>query len=135
MSSTPTTRSDSIVSAARTTLGDSLRSVITFTPSVYEVVYVRRDLADDPTGRQMRSEFVDIERFGFASQGQFNRLSEEYGTEPEIGAYVATIRTFTNGFVARVIVGDRGVIVTTDELDIASFEDLAATLRTVLAGE
>ena len=133
MSTAPARRSDSVVSAARTTLGDSLRSVITFTPSDHEVVYLRRDLADDPVGRRTRSEFVDVERFGFASQGRFNRLSAEHGIEPEIGAYVATLRVFSNGFVARVIVGDHGVLVTTDELDIGSFEELAVTLRKLLA--
>jgi len=131
----PTPSSDSVVSAARTTLGDSLRSVITFTPGDYDVVDLRHDLADDPVGRRLRSEFVDIERFGFTSQGRFNRLSAEHGTEPGIGEYVATIRAFTNGFVTRVIVGDHGVLVTTDEFDIGTFEELAVALRTLLATE
>jgi len=135
MPTAPTPSSDSVVSAARTTLGDSLRSVITFTPGDYDVVYLRRDLAGDPVGRRLRSEFVDIERFGFTSQGRFNRLSAEHGTEPEIGEYVATIRAFTNGFVTRVIVGDHGVLVTTDELEIGTFEELAVALRTLLATE
>lgn len=127
-------QSDSIVSICRAGLGDSLRTVITFTPSDYEVLYLRADLEGDRHHRRkLHEDFVDIERFGFASQGRFNQLSAEHDTEPEIGSYVATIRVFTNGFVARVIVGDYGVVVTTDELDIASFEDLAVAIRTLLA--
>lgn len=134
MSNATAPRSDSIVSVCRAGLGDSLRSVITFTPGDFEVVYVRRDLATDETRvRAAREEYVDIERFGFASQGRFNHFSAEQGTEPEIGTYVATIRVFTEGFVARVIVGDYGVVVTTDELDVAAFEDLAVSLRRLLS--
>jgi hypothetical protein len=133
MSVTPGDWNEAVVSASRTTLGDALRAVIVFTPSDHEVVYLRGDLAAADAGRTARREYVDIERGGFADQNWFDRLSGERGTEPEIGEYVSTVRVFTEGFVARVVAGDVGVIVTTDELDVAAFDDLGTALRVLLA--
>jgi hypothetical protein len=39
-----TEMADSLVSATRTSLGDTLRSVVYFTPSAFDVLYVRQDL-------------------------------------------------------------------------------------------
>ncbi|WP_255197351.1 DUF7522 family protein [Halorarius litoreus] len=122
--------SDSLVSACRAAVGDSLRTVIEFTPDAFEVLYVRRDLGDVAQVRREKAQFVENERVGF---------DEDYGTpiesgeESGIGAYEVTVRVFTDGFLSRVIVGDRGVILTTDGLDVDVMEELSVTLRRLLA--
>lgn len=116
----PEAFAEELVSAARTATGDELRSVTYFTPTGYEQLYLRSDLeasADmDP--------FVANERLGFASQ-------QTYG-ETELGEYRSTIRTFEHGYVTRVIVGEAGVFVTTDEMSIDRFEEVGTALRSVL---
>ncbi|MFW6354166.1 MAG: DUF7522 family protein [Verrucomicrobiota bacterium] len=68
--------------------------------------------------------FADTERLGFQSQMDYQ------GTE--LGEYEFTIRVFEHGYLTRVIVGDRGVFVTTDEMARDRFEELAAAMRGVL---
>ncbi|MFC7046235.1 hypothetical protein ACFQH6_13160 [Halobacteriaceae archaeon GCM10025711] len=41
---------------------------------------------------------------------------------------------FEDGFVNRVISGDRGVLLITDGLDVAAFEQVAVSIRTLLEG-
>ncbi|WP_129114971.1 DUF7522 family protein [Halegenticoccus tardaugens] len=135
VASTTDAFADSIVSTCRTAIGDSLRSVIYFTPEEFDLLYLRRDLYLDGAerAREVKSVFVENERLGFSSRETYSQLSMEPDTEPEIGEYEFTIRVFSDGFVNRVIVGDHGVILTTDGLDIDGFEDLAITLRKLLA--
>ncbi|WP_117592033.1 DUF7522 family protein [Haloprofundus halophilus] len=128
---------DSIVYLVRTALGDALRSVIYFTPDEFEVLYLRSGLyADDPSRvRSVKEPLVENERLGFSSQETYQDLFGDESTEPDIGEYEYTIRVFSKGFVCRVLVDDHGVIVTTDELDIAEFEAQAVSLRSLLATE
>jgi hypothetical protein len=127
--STPTL-SDSLVSACRAAVGDSLRTVIEFTPDEFEVLYVRSDLGDVDQIRRQKARFVENERVGFDEQyGD----SIDAGEEPDIGSYEVTVRVFTDGFLSRVIVDDRGVILTTDGLDVDVMEELSVTLRRLLA--
>ncbi|MFC7080150.1 DUF7522 family protein [Halorussus caseinilyticus] len=128
---------DSLVSTCRTALGDTLRTVVYFTPEAFDVLYLRSDLyAGDPKRvRDVKSRFVDNERLGFDSQETYRRLHEDSDAEPDIGEYEFTIRVFSDGFVSRVIVGDHGVLLTTDSMDIKSFEELAISLRKLLADE
>lgn len=111
---------DELVSAARTTVGDELRSVTYFTEEAVDQLYLRDDLEQsaDLVG------FADTERLGFRSQTDYD-LSE-------LGRYRFTIRVFDQGYLTRVIVGGHGVWVTTDEMSIDRFEELASALAGVL---
>ena len=124
------TLSDSLVSACRAAVGDSLRTLIEFTPDDFEVLYVRSDLGDVAQVRREKAQFVENERVGFDED---YRDTSESGDEPTIGRYEVTVRVFTDGFLSRVIVGDRGVILTTDGLDVDVMEELSVTLRRLLA--
>ncbi|ELZ94027.1 hypothetical protein C440_10418 [Haloferax mucosum ATCC BAA-1512] len=131
---------DALVSTCRTTLGDSLRSVIYFTRDDFEVLYVRTDLyGDEGTMRAAKSELVENERVGFGPQETYSRGNAESDPEadanagPDFGEYEFTLRVFSEGFVGRVVGGDRGVIVTTDELELTEFEEMEVALRRMLA--
>jgi hypothetical protein len=126
---------ESVVSAARTSLGDSLRSVVYFTPSAFDVLYVRQDLyASDDAARAAKAELVDLERVGFAERPVRTRLARrESGSE--IGAYGFTIRAHENGFVVRALQDDAGVLFTADSMDISAFEEAITAVRGVSRGE
>lgn len=111
---------EELISAARTATGDELRSIVYFTATDYEQLYLRSDLE----AAADMGPFVANERLGFTSQ-------QTYG-ETELGEYQSTIRTFDFGYLTRVIVGDAGVFVTTDEMDIDRFEEVSTALRRVL---
>lgn len=125
---------DQILSICRTTAGDGLRTVIAFTPDDWEVLYMRSDLQQiDDRVREIKGRFVDNERLGFDARETYNKELTDPGVEPDIGEYEFTIRVFSEGFVSRVIVGEVGVLLTTDEVHMDSFEDLAVALRRLLA--
>jgi hypothetical protein len=130
MHETAPSLSDSLVSACRAAVGDSLRTVIEFTPDEFEVLYVRSDLGGAERVRREKARFVENERAGF---GEHYGDAVDAGGEPDIGAYEVTVRVFTDGFLSRVIVGDRGVLLTTDGLDVDVMEELSVTLRRLLA--
>ena len=108
-----------LTSAARTVVGDELRSLTYFTETDVVQIYLRSDLepAADLT------EFADTERLGFKAQMEY------HGTE--LGEYQFTIRVFEYGYLTRVIVGSHGVFVTTDAMARDRFEELAAAVRGV----
>ena len=122
---------ESVVSAARTSLGDSLRSVVYFTPSAFDVLYARQDLyASDDAAREAKAELVDLERVGFAERPVRTRLARrESGSE--IGAYGFTIRAHEDGFVVRALEGDAGVLLTADSMDVSAFEEAITAVRGV----
>ncbi|RQG97457.1 DUF7522 family protein [Natrarchaeobius oligotrophus] len=107
-------------SACRTTVGDELRSITYFTEDLVEQLYLRSGLEQtaDLVG------FADHERLGFRSQSAYRNT--------QLGEYGATIRMFENGYLTRVIRGDHGVWVTTDDLSMERFEELSSTLATIL---
>lgn len=111
---------DELVSAARTAVGDELRSIAYFTEDAVNQIYLREDLEQgaDLVG------FADNERLGFRSQQAY--------TDTELGDYQFTIRVFDHGYLTRVIAGDHGVWITTDEMAIDRFEELASALRALL---
>lgn len=111
---------DELVAAARTAVGDELRSVVYFDLDDYEQLYLRSDLESDAD----LDAFVTNERLGFTSQ-------VTYG-DSELGAYLYTIRAFDRGFLTRVVGGDHGVFVTTDEMSIERFEETSTALRGVI---
>lgn len=109
-----------LLAAARTAVGDELRSLMYFTEETYNQVYLRHDLEQtaDLVG------FAENERFGFRSQQAY--------AESELGKYQFTIRVFENGYLTRVIVRNHGVWVTTDGMPIDRFEELGSALTSVL---
>jgi len=109
-----------LVRAARTTVGDELRSLTYFTEDVVEQLYLRSDL--DRTADLIG--FAENERDGFHSKSLYR------GTQ--LGSYDFTIRVFDNGYLTRVIAGDKGVWVTTDGMKIDRFEELASAIESVL---
>ena len=125
---------DSIVSAARTSLGDTLRSVVHFTPSGFDVLYTRRDLYDSAERTaEAKSQLVEFERTGFA-EGPIRTALGGVAGGPDIGPYEFTVRFHDDGFVVRIILGDVGVLFTTDDMDVAAFEDAATAIKRLLAG-
>ena len=112
---------EELLSACRTMVGDELRSLTYFTADDYRFIYLRDDLSHE----ESIAPIARNERMGFASQGTYE--------DPELGDYRATIRVFTNGYLTRVIVGDHGAFVTTDELKIERFRELAQAVEEILA--
>ncbi|TYL36538.1 hypothetical protein CV102_22215 [Natronococcus pandeyae] len=111
---------EELVSVCRTAIGDELRSITYFTADDHEQLYLRDDLERDAD----IDRFVANERLGFTSQ-------QTYGNS-ELGDYEFTIRVFEWGYVTRTIVGEHGVYVTTDPLNMNEFHEVATAIRTVL---
>jgi hypothetical protein len=109
-----------LVRSCRTTVGDELRSVTYFDASEEKQLYLREDLSSDAD----IVGFADNERLGFRSQSVY------HGSE--LGEYQFTMRVFDHGYLTRVIAGDHGAFVTTDELPMNRFEELASAVRSVL---
>ena len=111
---------DELVSVCRTAVGDELRSITYFTDDDVEQLYLRSDLNQtaDLVG------FAEHERLGFHSQSAYRNT--------QLGEYGATIRMFENGYLSRVIRGDHGVWVTTDDMSMERFEELTSALESVL---
>lgn len=83
-------------------------SVVFFTPSAFDVLYVRQDLYDSTERvRDIKSGLVDLERMGFAEATVRTAISERE-TGSTIGPYEFTVRFHDDGFVVRVIEGDHG---------------------------
>jgi hypothetical protein len=109
-----------LVSACRTAVGDSLRSITYFTPDEYEQVYLRSDLeADTDLGVLVKHEVA-----GFRTQTAYDGS--------ELGDYQYTLRVFENGFVTRVITDDHGVFVTTDGITVRRSREVTETVRSIL---
>ena len=124
---------DGVVSAARTSLGDTLRSVVYFTPSAFDVLYTRRDLyGSAERTAEAKSQLVEFERTGFAEGPVRTALARMEGGS-DIGEYELTVRFHDDGFVVRIIQGDAGVLFTTDDMDVTAFEDAASAIRKLLA--
>lgn len=122
---------EGIVAAARTGLGDTLRSVVYFTPAAFDVLYVRQDLyGSEEAARAAKEGLVEAERVGFAEASV--RRGTDRGAS-SIGPYEFTVRFHGDGFLARVIRGDAGVLVTTDEMEVEAFDDAATAIGALLA--
>ena len=125
-------RAESILSAVRTSLGDELRSVVYFTPSSFDLLYVRKDLhPSDESARERKTQLVQLERVGFAERPIRNAIAHS-DDGPDIGPYNFTVRFHEGGFVVRVLEGDAGVLFTTDSMDVGAFREAATAIRGVL---
>jgi hypothetical protein len=124
---------DRILSATRTSLGDTLRSVVYFTPTSFDLLYVRRDLyPSDEAARERKAQLVQLERVGFAERSARTEITHrEDGLD--IGPYNFTVRFHDDGFVVRVLEGDAGVLFTADSMDVSAFREAISALRGVLA--
>ena len=112
---------EQIVTTARTAAGDGLRSVTYFTRSDFEQLYLREDLQRDAD----LDTFVGHEWRGFRDTRNAYRKSE-------LGEYRFTVRAFENGYLLRVT-GDRaGVLITTDGLQVQSYEEIADAIEKML---
>lgn len=112
---------ETLVSTARTTVGDELRSITYFDDrEEIDQVYLRGDLEADAD----LVGFADTERLGFRAQTDYQ--------DSELGPYQFTIRVFEGGYLTRVIVGDHGAFVTTDPMDLDRFEELGVALAGAL---
>lgn len=107
-------------SAARTMVGDHLRSITYFTRDEFDQVYLRSDLESDAD----LAGFVEHESCGFDAPTAYRGS--------ELGDYEYTIRVFDRGYLLRVVEGDAGVFVTTDQLTLQGFEEVATALAEVL---
>lgn len=126
---------ESVVAAARTSVGDDLRSVVYFTPAAFDVLYVRSDLYESPAAaRPAKAGLVEFERVGFAERRERSALSAR-GATPTVGPYEFTVRFHADGFVVRVLTATAGVLLTVDDVDVAAFEDAVAAIRGFLEGD
>ncbi|GAA0197970.1 DUF7522 family protein [Haladaptatus pallidirubidus] len=81
---------------------------------------------------EMKTVFINNERLEFGTHETYNRIRED-GAESDIGDYELTIRAISDGFISRGIVGDHGVLLTSDSLHIVNCEEVAVSLRKMLA--
>lgn len=126
---------ETILSATRTSLGDTLRSVVYFTPSSFDLLYVRQDLySSDEAARERKAQLVQLEQVGFAERPARTEITHR-DDGPDIGPYNFTVRFHEHGFVVRVLEGDAGVLFTTDSMDVSSFREAVSAIRGVLSGE
>jgi hypothetical protein len=112
---------EELISVCRAGIGDELRSITYFTEDTVEQLYLRSDLdrTADLTG------FAELERAGF-------RADELY-RNTQLGDYQATVRMFEHGYLTRVIEGQYGVWITVDSMSMERFEELASSVKPVLA--
>ena len=112
---------EELISVCRTGIGDELRSITYFTDEEVEQLYLRSDLerTADLTG------FAELERAGFRTDDLYQNS--------QLGEYQATVRMFDRGYLTRVIHDRRGVWITTDSMSMERFEELASSVKPVLA--
>jgi hypothetical protein len=123
---------DAIVATARTALGDTLRSVIAFSPSEFDVLYVRADLYDSPGEvREAKGQLVEFERVGFA-EAPIRTVIAESESQSTIGPYAFTVRFHEEGFVVRLIVDDLGILFTADSMDVRAFNETAVAIGSLV---
>jgi hypothetical protein len=123
---------DSLVSATRTSLGDTLRSVVYFTPSAFDVLYVRSDLYDSrAAARDRKSRLVEFERTGFEERPERSAIAQG-AARSDIGEYRFTVRFHADGFVVRVLGDGVGVLFTADAMDVGAFREAVSAVRQLL---
>jgi hypothetical protein len=114
-------QADNIVTTARTATGDSLRSVTYFTRSDFDQLYLRDDLERDAD----LNTFVGHEWRGY-------RETQNAYQNSELGTYNFTVRAFENGYLLRVAVDRKGILISTDGLSMSSYEEIAEALQRML---
>lgn len=126
---------DALVRSARTSLSDTLRSVVYFTNESFDVLYTRSDLYDSPAAaRAAKAPLVEFEVAGFAEAPVRSAVSSA-DVAATIGPYEFTVRFYQHGYVIRLLGDDAGVILTADSMDVNAFSDAASAIRSLLYGE
>lgn len=97
--------------------GNSLRSLVYFTEDDFDQIYLRDYLSAE----------ADIQSFVQNELEGFHRVPTHEGSE--LGRYKYTIRRFHGGYLVRVLVGDHGVFVTTNQMPIEQFDTLAEAIE------
>lgn len=120
MSQSTDVERDELLTAARTAVGDELRSLTYFTEEDVEQLYLRSDL--DRTADLVG--FAENERHGFHAQALY--------ANSQLGDYRFTVRVFDNGYLTRVIANGHGVWVTADSMEMDRFEELSSALASIL---
>jgi len=117
----PDEAADRLVSTCRTTVGDNARSVTFFSRTDHEQLYLRDDLEQD----------ADLMAFIGTERQDFAMASDGYsGTE--LGGYRYTLRVFENGYAVRIDGRDKGVLVTSDGMELRDFNHLANAVSSTL---
>jgi len=115
---------EQLVRTSRTAIGEHLRSVTYFTRDDYEQLYLRTDLEQD----------ADLSSFIGHEWHDFKTTQTAYQSS-ELGDYRFTVRVFENGYLARVTTERDGLFVTTDEVDMRGFKEVATALSAILGDE
>jgi|APHM01.1.fsa_nt_gi hypothetical protein len=113
-------RAEELVRAARTTLGDRVRSVTYFTRDEFRQLYLRSDLS------------ADADLVGFVRQARTGFDSRTDYAGSELGAFHYTVRTFEEGCLIELTDGDAGVFVTLETVSFRRADETAAALSSVL---
>lgn len=108
---------DRLVETCTDIASESLRSIVCFSEDDFEQVFLRDYLSADADIQS----FVENEREGF------QRIPTHEGSE--LGQYEYTIRRFEGGYLVRVLSQDHGVFVTTNQLPIERYDELAAAIE------
>lgn len=108
---------DRLVDVCTETAGDALRSIVYFTEEEFDQLSLRDYLSAEADIQS----FVENEREGF------DRIPTHEGSE--LGRYEYTIRRFQGGYLVRVISGDHGVFVTTNQMPIDRYDELASAIE------
>ena len=119
----PDSLAEEIVTLSRTATGDSLRSVIYFSRSNFEQLYLREDLERD----------ADLDTFVGHEWRGFRDTNNAYQTsETELGGYRFTVRAFENGYLLRAGTERVGILLTTDDVSMQDFEEIAEAVKRLL---
>lgn len=108
---------DRLVETCTGVAGDALRSIVYFTEDDFDQIFLRDYLSAEADIQS----FVENEREGF------HRVPTHEGSE--LGRYEYTIRRFHGGYLVRVLSGEHGVFVTTNQMSIEQYDELADAIE------
>ena len=114
-------QSAELIETAKENIGDALRSVIYFTRSDFDQLYLRDNLERD----------ADVSSFVGHEWRSYRETPRAYQSS-ELGEYDFTARGFDNGYLLRVATDRKGVLITTDSLSLKDYENLAESLHAIL---
>ncbi len=112
---------DRFTTICQDAVGEELRSITYFTRDDFTQLYLRDDLERN----------ADLETF-VGNEWRGFKVTQAAYEGSELGQYQYTIRAFENGYLLRVTSEREGVFVTTDDLSLEEFEDLATVLGETL---
>ena len=87
----------------------------------------------EPSTYDVNTDHVNTSYAGFAELERAGFQADELYQKSELGEYQATVRMFDHGYLTRVIHDRRGVWVTTDSMSMERFEELASSVKPILA--